>query len=96
MANLTHDDVLKLASLAKLELQADELERYRDELDAVLMYVEQLTNVDTSDLEPTHQVTGLRNVMRKDEIKDYGISNEALLQNLPNREGNLIKVKRVL
>jgi aspartyl-tRNA(Asn)/glutamyl-tRNA(Gln) amidotransferase subunit C len=96
MANLTHDDVLKLASLAKLQIEDSEIEQYTKELDEILVYVEQLSSIDVSGLEPTLQVNNLHNVMREDTVIDYGISQELLLQNLPQREGNLIKVARVL
>lgn len=96
MADLTQKDVLKLAALAKLKLSDDEIDAYTSELDQILHYVEQLKDVDVSGLEPTNQVTGLTNVMREDEITTYVASPGDLLQNVPHREHNLIKVKRVL
>jgi aspartyl-tRNA(Asn)/glutamyl-tRNA(Gln) amidotransferase subunit C len=96
MAKLTRDDVLKLAGLAKLELTDKEVERFQKEMNEILGYVEQLQSVDVEGLEPTHQVTGLKSVMRKDEVKDYGISRDALLKNVPAVENGQIKVKRVL
>jgi aspartyl-tRNA(Asn)/glutamyl-tRNA(Gln) amidotransferase subunit C len=96
MADLTPQDVLKLARLSRLRLSKEEIERFTSELSAILKYVEQLSAVDTKNLEPTSQVTGLTNVLRADEIIDYGESSEALLKNAPDRDGNYIKVKRVL
>jgi len=96
MAKLTREDVLKLARLARLELSDDEIERYRAELSDILQYVEQLQNVDVDDLQPTNQVTGLTNVMRPDEIEDYGYLPEALLENVPHVKDHQIQVKRVL
>jgi len=96
MANLTSDDVLKLASLSKISLSKEELSALTTELGDILGYVEQLSSVDVSGLEPTNQVTGLTNVMRKDVIKDYAISQEELLKNLPARSGNYMKVNKVL
>lgn len=96
MAKLTPQDVLKLARLARLQLTEEELHKYSDELTAILKYVEQLSSVDTKGVEPTSQVTGLTDVTREDEVIDYGTSQEDLLKNLPAREKNYIKVKRVL
>ena len=96
MADLTPQDVLKLARLSRLQLTEDELLQFSEELSAILKYVEQLADVDTKGLVPTSQVTGLENVTRTDEIADYGASPEDLLKNAPNREKNYIKVKRVL
>jgi len=96
MVNLTREEVLRLASLAKISLNDDEIAPMQKDLDSVLEYVEQLHDVDTSDLEPTNQVTGLKNVMRNDEIIDYGMSQEGLLANVPEIENQQIKTKRVL
>jgi aspartyl-tRNA(Asn)/glutamyl-tRNA(Gln) amidotransferase subunit C len=96
MAKLTRDDVLKLAALAKLRLSDDEIERLRPELSEILNYVKVLDKVDTEGLEPTYQVTGLKNVMRKDETKDYGYKTADLLKNAPAVQDGQFKVKRVL
>ena len=96
MADLTRDDVLKLARLARLELTDDEIEAFRKELSEVLQYVAQLDKVDVAGLEPTTQVTGLKNVMRKDEVIDYGISPADLLRLAPKTQDGQIKVKRMI
>lgn len=96
MADLTRDDVLKLAKLAKLALTDEEADRLVGELAKILEYVEQLAEVDVSGLAPTAQVTGLTNVMRSDEANDYGYATEDLLKQVPAVEDNQIKVKRVL
>lgn len=96
MAKLSTDDVLKLARLSRLRLSDDEVAAFQAEISEILGYVEQLSGVDTKGLEPTSQVTGLTNVMRKDEVIDYGTSQEALLKNAPALEKKQFKVKRVL
>lgn len=95
MAKITRDDVLKLARLSKLSLTDEQLEQFRKEIEEIVGYVEQLQSVDVDGLEPTNQVTGLTNVMREDVVREYA-SSEQLLKNAPDREGDLIKVKRVL
>lgn len=96
MSKLSRDDVLKLAKLSRLKLTDEEVERFRTELSEILDYVEKLNSVDAGGLEPTYQVTGLKNVMRPDEIKGYGYKREALLKNAPVTDNNHFKVKRVL
>ena len=96
MAKITRDEVLKLARLSKLELTENEIDRFTDEFEDILAYFEQLKDVDISEINPTYQVTGLTNVMRKDEVIDYGVSNQELLKNSPATLGNQIKVRRVL
>lgn len=96
MAELTREDVLKLAQLARLSLTDDEVEEFRGELSAILAYVQQLQDVDVSGLKPTTQVSGLTNVMREDILQDYGIDRRDLLRNVPHVEDEMIKVKRMV
>ncbi len=96
MAKLTREDVLKLARLARLDVTDDEVEEYRRELSEILQYVEQLGSVDVKGLPPTNQVTGLTNVMREDDVKDYGYDSAELLKNVPHIQDGLIKVKRMI
>jgi aspartyl-tRNA(Asn)/glutamyl-tRNA(Gln) amidotransferase subunit C len=96
MSKLSRDDVLKLAALSKLRLNDEEIEKLRVELSEILSYVEQLDEVDTEGVEPTYQVTGLKNVFRKDEIQDYGYKTEDLLRNAPEVQDGQFKVKRVI
>ncbi len=85
-----------MARLARLQLSEDEVEEFRGELSAILQYVEQLQAVDVEGLEPTNQVTGLTNVTRPDETRDYGYKVEKLLENVPAVKDNQIQVKRML
>lgn len=96
MADLSRDDVLKLAALARLDLTDDEVAEFSQELTAILHYVEQLQNVDVAGLKPTNQVTGLTNVTRDDEIEDYGYEPKKLLKNVPAVQDDQIKVKRMI
>ncbi len=96
MAKLNRNDILKLAKLARLELSEGEIEQFRSEISEILGYVEQLQSVDSAKLEPTYQVTGLKNVTRPDKPVNYGTNQKDLLKNVPALDGNYIKVKRVL
>jgi aspartyl-tRNA(Asn)/glutamyl-tRNA(Gln) amidotransferase subunit C len=96
MANLTKEDVLKLARLSRLKLSDQEVTDFQKEISEILGYGEMLDKVDTAGLKPTYQVTGLSNVTRNDEVVDYGVTPEELRKNLPNHDGTYIKVKRML
>jgi aspartyl-tRNA(Asn)/glutamyl-tRNA(Gln) amidotransferase subunit C len=96
MADLTRDDVLKLARLARLQLTDEEVETFRKEISEVLGYVKQLDDVDVTGLAPTSQVTGLKNVMRDDEVVDYGVSAKDLLKLAPKTQDGHVKVKRMI
>ena len=96
MSKLSRDAVLKLAQLSRLRLTNEEIERFRVELSSILDYVEMLDKVDVKGLEPTYQVTGLKNVMRSDEVKNYQAKPADLLKGAPAVEKNQYKVGRVL
>lgn len=96
MAQLTRDDVLKLAQLARIDLSDDEVTKFVAEFNAILGYVEQLQSVDVAGLQPTSQVTGLTNVMRKDRVTNYGYKPEDLLNNVPHVRENQIEVQRMI
>ena len=96
MAQITRNDVLKLARLSKIKLSEEEVDKFVGELDAIVKYVEQIDSADTAGLKPTDQVTGLKNVMRSDKVADYGETTAELLKNAPSKEKKYIKVKRVL
>ena len=96
MGNLTRNDILKLASLSRLALTDDEVDEFTAEISEILGYVEQLQQVDIEGVAPTNQVTGLTNITRDDKLIDYGYKPEDLLKNVPETEGNQLKVKRMI
>lgn len=96
MADLTRDDILKLARLARIDLTDDEVAEFTGELSEILKYVEQLDEVDVTGLKPTSQVTGLVNVMRNDKIEGYGYAPKDLLKNVPDVEEDQLRVKRMI
>lgn len=96
MTTISLDDVKKLATLSALRITGTEALTLQSELQNILKFVEQLDGVDTTGIEPTYQVTGLKNVWREDEVIDYGLNREELLKNAPDKQDGQIKVKRVL
>lgn len=96
MAQLTRDDVLRLARLARIDLTEDEVDEFSKEFTAILGYVEQLQAVDVEGLKPTSQVTGLTNVTRPDVEVDYGYGIQDLRTNVPQMQLDQIKVRRMI
>ncbi len=96
MAKLTKQDILKLAKLSRLRLSDEEIAQFEGEISAILAYVEQLQGADVTGLEPTYQVTGLKNVMRPDEEWNYGTTPEELLKNAPDKHEDHFKVRRMV
>ncbi len=93
---LSRDEIVRLAHLAKLDFTDTEIEQLGHEIGAVLGYIDQLKQVSLGDKQPTKQVTGLVNVMRKDAPINYGASPADLIANVPKTNDNYIQVKRVL
>lgn len=96
MASISKDEVVHLASLSNISLTDDEVESMQTDLENILQYVGQLSDLDTSGVEPTYQVNELENVDRPDEVIDYGVSREQLLTTAPDQLENQIKVPKVI
>lgn len=81
-----------IASLAKLHLSQEEIEKFQVQLTDIIKYFDKLNEVDTEGVEPTSQVTGLKNKLRKDEIIHF-LKQEKALQNASSIKGGFIKTK---
>ena len=88
---ITLAEVEHVARLARLALDADEKERMRSQLDAILGYVEQLRRVDTEGVEPTAHPLEVVNVWAEDEPRPC-LSVEEALANAPDREEGFFRV----
>lgn len=96
MGKISISEIEKVAKLARIELNDTEQTQQTEEVGAILEFVETLQSVDTNDVTPTSQVTGLIDVWREDEIKKCPISPEELLSAAPNLQDCYVKVKKVL
>lgn len=83
MARLTEAHVRHIARLARLELTDAEVHRYASELTAILGYIDQLQEVNTENVQPTAQVTGLTNTLRPDQITPPLAQPDDLLMTSP-------------
>lgn len=93
--SLTLEEVEHIATLARLRLTAEEKERYRQQLSAVLDYMVKLKQVDTTQIEPTATVLPLRTVLRPDEVRP-SLTSAELLANAPAAEAGMFRVPPVL
>lgn len=93
---LTKEEVEHIAKLARLGITKEEREKFAGQLSSILEYFEQLKEVDTDDVPPTAQVTGLENVSRLDVTQEGDKETmKKLVESAPMSEGNLIKVKGI-
>ena len=93
---LTEEEVKKIAELARLGLSDSEIKKYTTELTTILDYVDILSEVDTENVEPTSQVTGLQSVSEDDEVVVYVEDKDELIKCSPLQvEARQVKVKSV-
>mgnify|MGYP001559625956 FL=1 len=68
MARLTKKDVIHVAELSNLKLTDSEIKKFLPQLTKIIEFVGTLSEVDTVNIEPTSQTTGLTNVVREDRV----------------------------
>jgi len=95
MTQISRDDVLGLARLSSLALTDDEVDALSGDIENIINYINSLSELDTSNVEPTYQVSGRKNIWREDKVQT-GVSREDLLSLAPESLDDQIKVPKVL
>lgn len=93
---ITKEEIKHLAQLSRLKLTDAEIIKFGGELEAILNYINQLNEVDTTKVKPTSQVSGLSDVWRADAVKNWDPSEVAASLNQTELENDQLKVKRIL
>ncbi|MBE7708851.1 MAG: Asp-tRNA(Asn)/Glu-tRNA(Gln) amidotransferase subunit GatC [Cyanobacteria bacterium SIG32] len=91
---ITIKDVEHVAKLARLELTEEEKELYTKQLGDVLKYVDQMNEVDTSNVKPMSHAINFVNVMREDKVV-YEHTKEELMANAPEEENGFFRVPKI-
>jgi aspartyl-tRNA(Asn)/glutamyl-tRNA(Gln) amidotransferase subunit C len=92
---ITRADVEHVARLARLALTPEELDRMQAQLAGILQYIDKLTALDVTGVEPTSHAVPLVNVMREDEARP-GLPADDMLANAPDRVGDFVRVPRII
>ena len=87
--------VRRVAHLARIAVDEDEVENLQGELNAILAFVERLSEVDVEGVEPMTSVTPMAMKMRRDEVTEGGIADD-VLKNAPAREDHFFLVPKVV
>jgi aspartyl-tRNA(Asn)/glutamyl-tRNA(Gln) amidotransferase subunit C len=87
--------VRHIAHLARIAVKEEEVEHLQGELNAMLAFVEQLSEVDVSGVEPMTSVTPMAMKMRADVVTDGGIA-EDIVKNAPASDDNFFLVPKVV
>ena len=93
--SLSLEDVRRIALLARIRIEDSELETLRIELNNIIGWVEQLSQVDTDGVEPMTSVANIAIAQRTDFGTD-GSASEEVLANAPDREGDFYAVPKVV
>jgi aspartyl-tRNA(Asn)/glutamyl-tRNA(Gln) amidotransferase subunit C len=88
---ITRAEVLHVADLARLDLTEEEIERFRDQLNAILEAVGKVGELDLSGVEPTAHPLDLVNIWADDEPRP-SLPVEDALANAPDRAGDFFRV----
>ncbi|MEL7224408.1 MAG: Asp-tRNA(Asn)/Glu-tRNA(Gln) amidotransferase subunit GatC [Cyanobacteria bacterium P01_D01_bin.36] len=89
------DQVRKVANLARLELSETEQQQFTGQLNNILEYIQQLDELDTSDVPPTTRAIEVSNITRPDQLEVFA-EREAILDSAPDREEDFFKVPKIM
>jgi aspartyl-tRNA(Asn)/glutamyl-tRNA(Gln) amidotransferase subunit C len=92
---LTRDEVLHVATLARLSLEPAEIDLFTRQLNDILTYVEKLQELDTIGVPPLAHVVPVFNVFRDDAVRPC-LDRDAALENAPAKEAGAFLVPRII
>ncbi|MEJ2657631.1 MAG: Asp-tRNA(Asn)/Glu-tRNA(Gln) amidotransferase subunit GatC [Desulfobacterales bacterium] len=92
---ISREEVIHVADLARLEVDAELIDKFAEQLGTILEYVDTLKNVDTKGVEPTSHAIYMTNAFREDD-EERQFNRDSALANAPDKEdGNFIVPKVV-
>jgi aspartyl-tRNA(Asn)/glutamyl-tRNA(Gln) amidotransferase subunit C len=92
---ITQEEVRRVATLARIELTPEEEVDLVEHFDKLLTYMEKLSLLDTTKVEPTAHAIAVPSPLREDRVTNSP-NTDALLANAPAREGNFFKVPKII
>ena len=95
MTKINKEEVKKVAHLARLELNENEITNHAEQLEKILDYIKQLEKIDTDDIPCTTRAIEVINIFRKDANKSSDCIEE-LLELGPSREDKYFIVPKII
>lgn len=92
---INEQQVRHVAKLARLKITDEQVKTFTRQLDAILTYVAQLEQLDTSNVEPLAHCLPVSNVLRDDTVQP-SLSNADALANAPAKDGEFFTIPKVL
>jgi aspartyl-tRNA(Asn)/glutamyl-tRNA(Gln) amidotransferase subunit C len=92
---IDREEVKRVANLARLKITEEEEVAFTTQLNSILGYFEQLSELDTTDVPPTTRAIELSNITRPDELDPF-TDKEALRNAAPEQQGEFFRVPKIL
>lgn len=92
---MTKEEVLYVARLARLDLDAESIDMFAAQIDEILGYIEKLNHVDTKGIKATSHAISLTNAFRDDEQRPH-LDREQVLANAPEKEEGCFVVPKII
>ncbi len=89
------NDIEHIAELSRINLTAEEKEKFQKDIDEILSYVEKLKQLNLDDIEPMSHLIGKDSTLREDYSEDSD-SRDAIINLFPEKEKKFLKVKSIL
>ncbi len=93
--SVDNKEIIKIAKLAKLKFNDEEIEKFTSQFNEILDYMKKLNEINTDDVKPLSHPLELTNVMREDELKN-SIETKAALLNALEKDEQYFKVPKVI
>lgn len=92
---ISKEDTLYVAKLARLKLQADEVDLYTDQLNEIIEYAQELQQVETTNIEPTFHPVPAKEFFREDIVVAFE-NKQAIIDNGPEVSGTSFVVPKII
>jgi len=92
---ISKEEVLYVAHLARLDLDAESIEKFAGQIDEILGYIEKLNRVDTKGIKPTSHAIFLTNAFREDKEREH-LDRDLALANAPESEAGSFVVPKIV
>ena len=92
---VTKKDVEHIAKLANLKFDESEIDRLTGEMNEILLYMDKLNEIDTTNVEPLSHPVEMTNVFREDKVEG-SISTADALKNAPAKDDKYFHVPKVI
>lgn len=88
------DETKHIAGLARIGATEKDLDKFSSDLSAILDWMKQLEEVDLDGVEPTAHISGIKNVLREDSVREF-LDKSKIVKLFPEEKDNFDKVKSV-